>query len=395
MKIIATLLAATCACASGQIVYETNITVQVVAGSQFSGYIDGQGTQTMFVSPVGLCSDTSSNIYAGDSGNRSLRKVSPQGQVTTVLGSSNGFSASLTSLAFDGTRYVWGIGDQTLYRFEVAAGGFGSFSIPGVGYYSKLACNAAGEVFISSEFDNRIYRFRNGSVEVFVGSGNGGYADGTGLFTAFQGPADIAFDAADNLYVADRGNYVVRKVSPQGVVTTLAGKRQQQGHVDAKGTNALFQWITGLAVNRAGEVFVAGSYQIRKISPDGNVTTAAGADESGYIEGDARTARFLGIASLALGADGAIYMGDATRVRKLSAPHEEIIDAGALSLRLFAGITLSGIPGRTYRIDGAGSLSSTNWTEIQKIMLPSSPFLWIDTNAATRNAKFFRTVLLP
>src|SRR5262249_17736896 len=109
-------------------------------------------------------------------------------------------------------------------------------------------------------------------------AGVGGWTDGSGAGALFSSPRGIGVDAAGNVYVADTGNDTIRKITPAGVVTTLAGRAWVPGSKDGQGTAARFSGPEGLAVDAAGEVYVADSSNdtIREIAPDGTVSTLAG-----------------------------------------------------------------------------------------------------------------------
>ena len=120
-------------------------------------------------------------------------------------------------------------------------------------------------------------------------------ADGTGSAARFYYPSGVAVDSAGNVYVADRDNHTIRIVTPAGVVTTLAGLTGIKGSADGTGSTARFNEPTGVAVDSAGNVYVAdsGNMTIRKVSPSGMVTTLAGlAGETGSADGTGSTARF-------------------------------------------------------------------------------------------------------
>ena len=151
-----------------------------------------------------------------------------------------------------------------------------------------------------------------GVVTTFAGNATGGYADGTGTAAAFNNPSGIAVDAQGNIYVSDSFNNRIRKITPAGVVTTVAGNGTP-GYVDGPGANAEFYGPQGLAVDAQGNVYVAdfGNNVIRKISTSGVVSTVAGNGTAGYVDGAGLTvAEFNSPAGVAVDNKGNIYVAD-------------------------------------------------------------------------------------
>src|SRR5438876_4463574 len=161
-------------------------------------------------------------------------------------------------------------------------------------------------------------------------AGNAGYgsADGTGSAARFTDPSGLTVDSAGNIYVADTANHAIRKVTPAGVVTTLAGLVTFSGSTDGLGRGARFNSPQGVAVDSRGAIYVADTfnYTIRKITPDGVVTTLAGvAGERGVADGPATLARFGslygGPGAVAVDAAGNVYVADSGNytIRKIAA----------------------------------------------------------------------------
>lgn len=152
---------------------------------------------------------------------------------------------------------------------------------------------------------------RIATTSTFAGSGDIGYLNGTGLNAKFSYPVAITIDKSDNLYVADYGNNVIRKITPAGVVTTFAGYGQS-GPVDGVDTVARFYEPTGLVVDKDGNIIVADQQNnmIRKISPNGTVTTLAGSTDAGLIDGQGTAARFYAPTGVAINSLGNIYVTD-------------------------------------------------------------------------------------
>lgn len=175
-----------------------------------------------------------------------------------------------------------------------------------------VAIDPRGVVYVADGGEaNRIRVIRpDGSVATLAG-GAEGFADGAGAAAAFHTPSALALDHAGNLYVADTGNHAIRKVAPDGGVTTLAGGGEP-GYLDGVGRAARFNGPVGIAVDDAGIVYVADTYndRIRRIGPDGAVSTLAGSGVPMLLDGAALQAGFDTPSALAVGRDGAIYVAD-------------------------------------------------------------------------------------
>ncbi len=175
-----------------------------------------------------------------------------------------------------------------------------------------IAHAADGSVYVADAGDNnRIRRIaRDGLVTTVAGSVEG-FVDGAGAAAAFNTPSGLAVDGAGNLYVADTGNHAIRKVSPQGIVTTIAGNGSA-GFRDGPAAQAQFNGPIGVAVDKDGRVYVADTYndRIRVVAPDGMVSTLAGGDRPGYQDGLGSLARFDTPTGLAIDAFGRVWVAD-------------------------------------------------------------------------------------
>lgn len=169
-----------------------------------------------------------------------------------------------------------------------------------------------GTLYVSDAGDNnRIRKISPEGTVTTLAGGSEGFADGAGAQASFNTPSGLAIDVDDNLYVADTGNNRIRKITPEGVVTTVAGDGTA-GYVDGPAAQSQFNGPIGVAVDKDGNLYVADSYndRIRKISADGQVTTVAGAGQPGYVDGPAATALFDTPCGVAAGADGSLIVAD-------------------------------------------------------------------------------------
>lgn len=175
-----------------------------------------------------------------------------------------------------------------------------------------VAVDAVGNVYVADGGDsNRIRKIdQAGTVSTFAG-GREGFANGAASAAAFHTPSALAIDRNGNLYVADTGNHAIRKITPTGDVTTLAGNGKP-GFADGSGAGATFNGPVGIAVDDAGIVYVADTYndRIRRIAADGSVSTLAGNGIPGLADGPASTAVFDTPSALAVGRDGSLYVAD-------------------------------------------------------------------------------------
>ncbi len=192
------------------------------------GALDGSGTAARFANPNGLAIDQLGNVLASDGAR--IRQIAPGDVVTTIAG----------SLSLGG--YVDGTGPAA--RFNGAAG---------------AALDTSGNLYVADFNDNVIRKVTPGGVvTTFAGAATAGYVDATGGATRFNGPIDVAIDAAGNLYVTDTGNHAIRKITPAGVVSTLAGSGPAApGFLDGTGSAARFFTPERLALGTGGNLYVS------------------------------------------------------------------------------------------------------------------------------------------
>ena len=260
------------------------------------GTADGIGSVARFIYPIGIATDGAANVYVSDKVGNTIRKIAPTGVVTTLAG-----AARITGHA-DGV------------------GANASFFSP-IG----LATDTAGNIYVADSGNNTIRKITPaGMVTTIAGlAGESGEDDGIGGAARFNAPYSIAADSAGNLFVAERSSNTLRKITPAGVVTTLAGRPGETGHADGIGGNATFYAPHGLATDKAGNIYVAdfGNNTIRKVTPAGAVTTIAGlatADESGEFDGIGAAARFMEPMAVATDTAGNVFVLEADNIREVT-----------------------------------------------------------------------------
>ncbi|RYY12342.1 MAG: hypothetical protein EOO36_17620, partial [Cytophagaceae bacterium] len=184
-----------------------------------------------------------------------------------------------------------------------------------------LAIDAQGTLYVADYFNCSIRKITAaGVVSTLAGTGARGYADGPGSTAQFAGPEGLALDAQGTLYVADFGNYRIRKITAAGVVSTLAGTGNS-GAADGPGSAATFNSPTGIAVDPQGNVYAADivNDRIRKITPDGVVSTLAGSGTAGAANGPVATAQFDSPSGLTIDANGVLYVTEySARIRRIA-----------------------------------------------------------------------------
>jgi len=227
--------------------------VSTLAGTaEAFGSADGAGAEARFNSPKGVATDRAGNVYVADSGNNTVRKISPTGVVSTLAGAAGIFGST------DGFGAV--------AQFHGPTG---------------IAVDRAGNVYVADSDDSIVRKITPaGMVSTLAGTpGAIGSSDGAGMTARFNEPTGIATDSAGNVFIADSGNDTIRKITPAGAVSTLAGTAGVSGSADGTGPAARFDGPSAVATDSAGDVYVADTNNntIRKISPAGVVSTIAGA----------------------------------------------------------------------------------------------------------------------
>jgi serine/threonine protein kinase/sugar lactone lactonase YvrE len=316
------------------------------------GYADGTGTQAQFRLPNNVAVDHAGNVYVADTANNIIRKITSDGVVSTLAGLAGEHGS------------IDGAGSSA--RFWAPFG---------------IAVDVFGNVYVADTANNTIRKITPaGMVTTLAGSaGHPGSADGLGSNARFRNPWSVAVDSRGNVIVADMSNDTVRKITPDGQTTTLAGQAGVSGNADGFANNAQFNDPFAVTVDSADNIYVSdsGNNTIRKMTPGGTVVTLAGlAGYAGGNDGNADTARFWNPQGLAVDNAGNVYVADTgnNTVRKITPTGvvntlPELTATGSTSAPAVGSAPLNSPNG--VALDSAGNLyiADTNDHCIRKLAL--------------------------
>jgi sugar lactone lactonase YvrE len=397
-------------------------------------YADGTGSAARFDEPNGLTFDAQGNLFVAGSGDRTIRKITPSGVATTVYGTPYSLYYSPRAVAFDpaGTMYaaLWTLNPgYGLCKFD-AAGKRTDIPIPAKesNGFNSIAIDSAGTIYCVD--GSAIWKISpSGAASIFAGSlTTSGTLDGTGGVARFTRPSHMALDTKNNLYVAASkvrivspsgvvttlpGDYepavavavdslgnvwtasyrCVQKITPSGQVTTIAGDKDTEGCTDGPGTTASFSWLQGIALDKAGNVFVADqgvNHTIRKITPEGMVSTFLGASPMGSADGQGTNARFFKPRKIAVDATGNAFVTDQgnNTIRKITPGGTVTTVAGSPRMRASTdgvGSTARFSEPEAIAVDQANCLYVTEqWGSNIRKILPSGAVSTVATGAANK-----------
>ena len=332
-------------------------TITTIAGTGESGFSGdgGPAVEAELRSPYGVAVDSAGNVYIADSSNWRIRKIDATGTITTIAGTGEfGFSgdggpavaAELRrprGVAVDsaGNVYIADVGNHRIRKVDstgtiTTIAGTGEFGFSGDGGPAVeaelrspygVAVDSAGNVYIVDVGDHRIRKVdATGTITTIAGTGYGFSGDGGPAVAAeLRDPYGVAVDSAGNVYIADSSNRRIRKVDATGTITTIAGTGESGFSGDGgPAVEAELRSPYGVAVDSAGNVYIADSsnWRIRKIDATGTITTIAGTGEYGFSGdgGPAAAARLGFPRGVAVDGDGNLYIADTgnRRIRKLT-----------------------------------------------------------------------------
>jgi sugar lactone lactonase YvrE len=324
-------------------------TVTTIAGWEEDGKtIDGKGDKAHFSARVNASAiDANDNLYVLDE--LCLRKMDTETIVTTLFG------------------------------VGATDADYNNINVPQLPGWNGLCIDKEGNWYVSSDNDHTIYKISpDKKITLFAGEeGYKGKDDGNKLEAGFYGPKSLCMDKAGNMYVADAYNGMVRKISAEGKVTTMAGNGITGDFKPGLGKAAQFRQVFDIAVDSKGNVYVAQNGGrgncIAKISPAGAVSNFVGdyneLRPSGNNDGTGKAARFMEIHALAIDAADNLIIGEKTRVRKATPAGVVTTLAGneTQDWRDAAGAKamFRGINGLS--IDSKGNLLVSDWFCIRKM----------------------------
>lgn len=306
--------------------------LSTIAGAGSHGLADGSGATARFNAPTGVTVDRMGNLFVADHWNACIRKITPDRVVTTFAGNgASGYDDGIASAA--------------------------SFSGP-----FGITVDINGNLYVAESYHAYTRKItQDGTVSKIVAR------DWSGSIVYFNGLTGIAVDANANLYIADKQRNLIRKISVDGVVSTIAGSGEQ-GFADGPAADAKFNWLQGIALDEAGNIFIAdaGNNRIRKLSPTGMVSTIAGDGSRGFADGTGTAAKFNSPQGVTVDQWGNLFVTDTGNnfVRKItpSGAVTTIAEKGSQTAALFnspIGIT----------VDWQGAIYVTDRHRISKIEL--------------------------
>jgi hypothetical protein len=239
--------------------------------------------------PTEMCIDSEGNFFVTNYENNQIKKITPTGQISVFAGS---------------TQSGFQNGNGTAARFYKPTG---------------ICIDAQDNLYVVDTFNHVIRKITpTGTVSTFCGNGDLGFVNGSATDTRFTYPEGIVIDSNGNFFVADSGNEVIRKITSNGTSSTFAGSTP--GYLDGNGSNAKFNYPEGLMIDQNNTIYVCETHRIRKITPNGDVTTIAGEGTPSFADGTTLQAKFHNPRQTCFDDQGNLLVADYTnnRIRKIS-----------------------------------------------------------------------------
>lgn len=325
--------------------YLNKIQVNTLAGST-EGYAEGVGVDAKFNQLMDIEVDDLGNTYVSEWGNRRIRKISPTGHVSTYINGNvplpNGPKINQISSPYGiardkmGNIYLADANFSAIQKFipgnyispgikmtTLAGGTYGYKDGPGATakfyFPADVDVDEQGNVYVADYWDDRIRKINPSGYVTTLAGGTMGFADGPGAAAKFNSPYGVAVDSHGNVYVADKENHKIRKITPNGYVSTVAGSGVL-GFQDGLAATAKFSLPSGVALDEEGNIYVAdsGNSRIRKITPSGYVITLAGSSTKGQQDGPGLYATFGAPRGITVDTEGTIYVTDGSTIRKIT-----------------------------------------------------------------------------
>jgi secreted PhoX family phosphatase len=316
--------------------------VTTFAGNGNAVFNDGPNLSASFRAPLDVIIDSDGAIYVADANNHRIRKIA-QGQVSTFAGV--GFEDTTSGdhtiagfahpsyLALDATNNVFtlDVNDPRVRKISpfgyvsVVAGngtdGFADGHVNVAEFGSEcagIAVDEEGNIYVLDWRNRRVRKVTvEGEVKTFAGNGKIGFINGAPDVAELYNPSGLVIDRQGNLFLGDQS--CIRKITPDGIVGLFSGSQSVTGYKDGQPGEALFSAINDIAIDEQGNIYVTDDHRVRKMTPQGVVSTIAGST-AGYIDGEANAARFNDPVGLAVDRQGNIYVADDhnNRIRKIS-----------------------------------------------------------------------------
>jgi sugar lactone lactonase YvrE len=263
-------------------------TIRTLAGSLERGFVDGPGDIARFYHPMGLAFLPDGSLVVSDTLNHSIRKITPEGVVTTLAGNGR-------------PGYADGVGTEARFRGP-----------------NGIATDSSGNVYVADTDNYRICKIDpSGRVTTAAGARQAGANDGPAEEARFYLPSGVCYDPRDQgVFITDMANNLIRKLTAEAQVITVAGNGGV-GHVDGDAQEAQFNYPYGCDLDSMGQLWIADWYNesVRVLTPEGRVRTAAGRLPAFYTDGPASRAKFKGLMNVRIAPNGIVYLADTDNER--------------------------------------------------------------------------------